>query len=188
MISSHTTSQQRQCCNNGAATLNHLLFQEQSSPSKLFQSSIFHLQKPQRMCLEFRNAPAQTLAKCGGLHELAFTWRNRKSSAAIQLWINHSECEISATGKALRVCVRERVSHILCNGKKNCIPRNLVRGSLRTASGYRSNTIWHSQSFCCVCSLGGFLQKTNYNLMSRRSYFERTHEPVSASNVLQCSS
>lgn len=170
----HRNSERR--CQLVSLSLYRFFFKQQSPQSKSFQSPLF-------ICSSHRNwlgvrqcPPVQTLAKCGRLHGLAFTWWNHKSSAAIQLWINHAECEILPQEKpcdcvCVCMCVRDRkrVSHILCNSQ-DCIPRKLVRGSLRTVPGCRSNTL-SAPILCCLCSRRGVQHKMRDNLILSHSYY-----------------
>lgn len=68
----------------------------------------------------------------------------------------------SATGKALWVCVcvweRKRVSRILCNSE-DCIPGQVVRGSLRTVPGCHGNILWSSHPFSAFAATEDFRKK-----------------------------
>lgn len=107
----------------------------------------FALQQPQKSTLRPDNAFAQTLAKCGRLHGLAFTWWTWQSGAASRPWINHAECEYLPQEKPCDcacVYVRETESHILRNSR-DWIPRKLIRGSFRTVPGCCSNMLQGSR-------------------------------------------
>lgn len=68
-----------------------------------------------------------------------------------------------------------RISWILCNNK-NCIPRQLIKGSLRTTAGCRSNTLWSSLSHS-LCGNWGVQHKIIDNLLlSYHCYSPMTQE------------
>lgn len=163
LISSRATSQAKSSCclciisysNNNLLNLN------------------FSFTAATEMDLECNNVPTQIPAKCGWLHVFAFTWWNHKSSAAIQLWINHAECEFLPQEKP---CVwertRGRVSRILCNSRYS-IPRQLVRRGLRTAVAVATRS--EVPILCCLCSHWGVSGKTEIIWYRRTVYLPRRH-------------
>lgn len=112
-----------------------------------FKPPLFTLQQPQKSTLRPDNAFALTLAMCGRLDGLAFTWWTWQSSAASRPWINHAECEYLPQEKpcdCVCVYVWETESHILRNSR-DWIPRKLIRGSFRTVPGCCSNMLQGSR-------------------------------------------
>lgn len=105
---------EQQWCQIVLLSLYHYLFKQRSYPN-LFKARL-SFTRATAMDLESNNAPTQTHAKWGRLHGFALTWWNHKSSATIQLWINHAECEILPQEKPCE-CVwkrsRESKSHLM---------------------------------------------------------------------------
>lgn len=103
--------------------------------------------------------PEHTPTKCCWMHGHAFTWWDHKSSAALQPWINHAECEILPQEKPCDRARRVRDSHIYVTAI-SWIPRKLIRGSFGTDPSCYSNVLCHpSLSFLVPRSSGKKLRQ-----------------------------